>query len=266
MKKLILFLLPFILWGCQKKFNGVVNPPAAGTVQVKTVGTPSAFNYSIADSILPISITLSSSVDVKEVFCNLVAPDGPQINTDPLQLFDNGDITANSDTVKGDNTYSNRYPLSSSIVTGNIKIQFYVTDNSDNSKLMAVHYVKYTPGIPNEPPVISDLVAPDSAVLGTPDSLFVLTLKVTDPNGLKDISSVYFNSYIPPNGTPSGQNPYLLNDDGTNGDNVAGDGIYSITIVLPSTGVATGQYKWEFFAKDRSGALSNKITHYITIK
>ncbi len=266
MKKLILLLIPFLLGGCQKKFNDVVGSSSSSDIQVKKVVTADSFKYSVSDSLLSVSIELTSSDGVKEVYCDVYTPDDNQINTAPFQLFDNGNIPLNNDSLKWDNQYSNLFPLSRKYVSGNYKIQFYVVDNSGNTNLLAYHYFTFNPGAPNVAPVISDLVAPDTATIGASDLYLVITVKAQDGNGLQDIQSVYFNSYIPPNGNPSSNNPYFLTDDGSNGDVVAGDGTYTITIVLPSTGVNTGQYRWEFFAKDRSGAISNKITHYIVIK
>ncbi len=266
MKKILIIILPFLLWGCQKKFNDVVNADYSNEVEVKSVKIADSFTYSISDSLMPVSITLTSSADVNGVFCNLYDPDNNQLNSSPVQLFDNGNIAQNSDSLKGDNEYSNKIPMSSSYVTGSYKIQFYVNDNAGNMNFLAVHFFNYTPGQPNVAPVISDLVAPDTATIGTSDVYIVITLKVQDGNGLKDIQSVYFNSYIPPDGNPSSSNPVPLYDNGTNGDKTAGDGIYTATVTLPPTGVPLGTFRWEFFAKDRSGALSNKITHYIVVK
>jgi hypothetical protein len=59
-----------------------------------------------------------------------------------------------------------------------------------------------------------------------------------------------------------------LYDDGNttlHGDLVAGDGIYSLLIqVIPSN--EKGTYRFEFQAKDRSGALSNIINHSVLIQ
>ncbi len=269
MKKYILFLIPFLFWGCQKDFNNVVDIAGTNSVselQVKGVETADSFTYSTSDSLLTISIALTSSKDVSEVYCDIYSSDGNKINSGPFQLFDNGFITQNGDTVAGDFTYSNKFPLSSSYIAGNYEIQYFITSTSGTSKLIAVHYFQYTAGKPNVAPVISNLVAPSSATIGSSDVTMLITLDVHDDNGPNDIQSVYFNSYIPPSGSPSSNNPYYLNDSGQNGDAVAGDGTYSITIVLPSTGVTKGTYRWEFFAKDRSGAVSNKITHNIEIQ
>ena len=48
-----------------------------------------------------------------------------------------------------------------------------------------------------------------------------------------------------------------------NGDETAGDGIYSVIIIF--TGAPEGSYRWEFQAVDRGGLYSNKITHYVEV-
>lgn len=115
-------------------------------------------------------------------------------------------------------------------------------------------------------PVISNLVAPDTVTIGGDTTKIFLSVTVSDENGLSDINSVYFNSYIPPDGHPSSANPIKMYDDGTHGDQKAGDGIYSTYVVLPPTGVPHGTFRWEFFAQDKNGLLSNKISHNIVVQ
>jgi hypothetical protein len=61
-------------------------------------------------------------------------------------------------------------------------------------------------------------------------------------------------------------------DDGdpNHGDAIAGDGIYSSIVKLPSKQsnppVPLGTFRWEFQAKDRENKTSNIIIHYIVIK
>ena len=57
-------------------------------------------------------------------------------------------------------------------------------------------------------------------------------------------------------------------DDGNlalHGDQVAGDGIYSLLIQISSTN-DKGTYRLEFQAKDRGGKLSNIINHNLLIQ
>ena len=92
----------------------------------------------------------------------------------------------------------------------------------------------------------------------------LITVKAADENGLSDIKTVSFISHKPDSTT---NGPFYLLDDGEDfsGDQVAGDGIYSIIIkVLPSN--IKGTYRFEFQAEDRRGALSNIIKHNVVIK
>lgn len=116
----------------------------------------------------------------------------------------------------------------------------------------------------NKPPALSNLQAPDSVSLGNQDQTILLQVKATDPDGLNDIQKVIFNSFRP-NGQPSSGNPFLMHDDGSNGDITQGDGIYSLRIILPAT-TQTGVYRFEFQALDKSNGSSNTIIHRITVK
>jgi hypothetical protein len=51
---------------------------------------------------------------------------------------------------------------------------------------------------------------------------------------------------------------------GISGDDIAGDGIYSIIIQLPPN-TQKGKYRFEFQAIDKSNASSNILTHYIYV-
>jgi hypothetical protein len=69
---------------------------------------------------------------------------------------------------------------------------------------------------------------------------------VSDPDGLSDIDHV---ELFLEGGIPTGLS---FNDDGIDGDDVAGDGIYTFQILMPG-GLAPGQMTLEVVAFDRSG-------------
>ncbi len=120
----------------------------------------------------------------------------------------------------------------------------------------------------NQPPVLSNLQAPDTVALSSQDQLIQLRVRASDPNGLQDVVRVIFNSYRP-NGAPSSGNPFEMYDDGNrngpSGDEIRGDGIYSLRILLPAT-TQTGTYRFEFQAYDRAGATSNLLIHRMTVR
>lgn len=266
MKKIAFLFIPILLLGgCQKDFNNVVDSQA-GSYGVVSVNDFKVFTYSPQDSLIPFHIKFTSSTDIKSVSLDIFSPDGNQINAGPVQMYDDGNLSGQGDSKANDNTYSTLYPFEKSFAIGNYQVKFRVTDKYDNTSLAAIQTFRYENAQKNVAPVISDLTAPDTVAIGSEDTYIFLSVAVSDSNGLNDIASVFFNSFIPPDGHPSSQNPFSLNDNGDSGDKVAGDGIYSLTVVLPPQGVTKGTYRWEFQAKDRSGALSNKIIHNIVIK
>ncbi|MFH0989791.1 MAG: hypothetical protein V1799_07230 [bacterium] len=126
----------------------------------------------------------------------------------------------------------------------------------------------------NKAPVLSNLSAPDTVKLANQTQLLLLTVKVTDSDGLSDIQRVIFNSYRP-DGSSSSGNPFKMYDDGSesilfppegkSGDQVKSDGVFSLMISMPAT-TSTGTYRFEFQAFDRSNEPSNILIQRITVR
>jgi hypothetical protein len=267
MKKYIIILIPFIFWGCQKSFNSLVDAPST-TAQVINILTADSAAYHQADSTIVLSVQLSSSSGVKSVEANIIAADFSQVNTSPVILYDNGNLADNGDAKAGDNIYSNEFPLSTYYPNGRYTVQYYITDESNNTQLVAVHLFTFNNMQTNKAPVISDLSMPGNVSLG---SSFTFSLKVSDANGLSDIDSVYYQLYKP-NGTlvvnSQGISKFPLSDIGdtqTTGDVTAGDGIYTMKLTFPS-GQPTGSWKFQFKAVDREGSYSNIITQNVVVQ
>lgn len=161
------------------------------------------------------------------------------------------------------NTFIYRMLIDSSYAAGKkgrYTMKFYAVDqfgaHSDTVETMS--------GFANLPPEISNAAVPDTVTIPQTGSLQILiTVKVKDAQSLADIQQVWFDSYLP-NGNPSSGNPFLLYDNGLPydpnnpvavGDQVAGDGVYSLTIFLPA-GIPPGSYAFHFFAEDRAGQVT----------
>lgn len=88
--------------------------------------------------------------------------------------------------------------------------------------------------VSNTPPAIVDVQ--HSPVLPAVNQPILVTARVVDPNGLASLSVQYrvdpATSYA----------PLIMKDDGTGGDAVAGDGLYSATIPAQSSAVMIGFY------------------------
>jgi hypothetical protein len=265
MNKYLLFLIPLFLWGCGNKYDGVIDSGVTN-YQVTNVSSFPDFLFVSGDSSIVASVTFNSSAGIKSVYFNIIAPDGESLNSSPVALLDDGNNALHGDLTKGDNAFSNKYPFSQSFLNGKYTIQYYVLNSNDKSLLVAEHSFIYNNNITDIPPVVFNLVAPDTVTINSDTTFIPISIQAADSNGIKDIDIVFFNSFLP-NGNPSSQNPFLMFDDGKSyGDAVAGDGIYSLIISLPPTGVTKGTYRWEFQARDRGKKTSNIIIHNIVVQ
>ena len=266
MKKYIFILLSLLIWGCQKNFNSVIDPPQPIAKKI-SVMTNNSFSYSISDSSIQISIGLSDTTNVNSISCDIFGPGNSIINASPVSLnFTNALGIPNTSLVIKGLFYTTNFPMSQNSPSGNYQIKYYLTDYSGNTSTIAMNSFSYNNGLNSPAPVISNLICPDTAKIGKVNDTLFVSVFVQDSIGLWDVESVFFNSFIPPNGQASSTNPIPLHDDGTYGDKVAGDGIYSSYIILPPLGVTKGTYRFEFQAKSFNGKLSNKIIHNIVIE
>ncbi len=110
-------------------------------------------------------------------------------------------------------------------------------------------------------PVLFDLAAPDSIQRGSPFPAYIF-VSVYDPDGLDDVSAVYFEVTKPD--STAGENAVALRDDGQYGDSISGDGRYSVGI-LSSTDNQQGTYIFKFTAEDSQGDVSNHPEANVTL-
>ena len=271
MKKYLFFLIPLFLWGCSNKNNEIIDSGITN-YQVTKVNS---FNDSLFvpdDSSIVVNISFNSLAGIKSVFVNLIAPDESNLNSSPVPLYNDGNVALHGDTTKGDSTFSNKYPFSQSYLNGKYTIQYYLINSNNYTELVAEHNFIYNNNLADIAPVVSNLVAPDT-VSQLESGIVAINVSIAafDSNGAGDIQTVFFNSFLP-DGTPSQQNPIIMFDDGdpNHGDAIAGDGIYSSIVKLPSKvsipPVPLGTFRWEFQAKDRENKTSNIIIHNIVIK
>ncbi len=274
MKKLILkftkygillsvFSTALLFTGCVKEFDSVVDVRQMD-FKVTYVGIVDSFTFIPGDSVIFIRLGLNNPAGINKITAEIYSPDNKRLQGSPVELFDDGNSSI-GDFVKGDGVYSQKFPFSQFFPNGVYRIEYFSEDKYLNNYKVAVKSLNFNNGQSNIPPVVSNLQAPDTAFIGQQTTVIKLTLDVLDSNGQNDIESVFFNSFIPPNGNPSSGNPFIMYDDGTNGDDTAGDGKYTVLVQLPATGVTKGVYRWEFQARDGGKKLSNVIIHNIYI-
>ena len=163
----LLFLLlgSLTYLGCEKDFDSVIDQTPAN-FQVIGVRTIDSIRYIPGDSLVLLTVTFNSSRDLRSVFVDIFASDGNKLNQNSFILLDNGKAE-NGDFSAGDNTYSNKFPLSQFYPNGVYTIKYFAEDKNSSVKQVAVQNFKYDNGQANIAPIISNLVAPDSAKIDT---------------------------------------------------------------------------------------------------
>ena len=138
--------------------------------------------------------------------------------------------------------------------TSEFKCAITVIERGKSGSITEIVVISQNPSN-GHPPVISNLTAPDTVNTSLVTE-FLITVSVSDPEGLSDIQSVTRT-------TPS--NLVLnLNDSGVNGDVTAGDGVYTERVSVDPA-PPDGSYLFTFQATDRVGLKSNIIQKTIVI-
>jgi len=203
--------------------------------------------------------------DIETVQYRLFITGGGETGNSPLFMADDGDLAVSGDSTAGDGIFSNllNVPTSGSEPV-DFTLRFIATDKSGASsgEVGAVLVVTF-----DDAPYISRVVAPSMVQINpNQDIKILITVDARDPQGQGNISTVWFRSFKP-DGVEAGNSPIFLFDSGNmdEGDGVAGDGIYSRFIFLPSQGVTPGDFRFVFEAFDREANASNKIEHIMTV-
>lgn len=262
MNKIIITILLslFVFVSCENIPSDVIET-AEADFKLVSLSAPPEFVYTQQDSTFETTIEFSNPQSISRVWFNIITEDGTTMLKQNVAMI-GGSITPSE--IRG---YYGSTILGKGIPTGNYITEYYVEDNvsSGNDKVhkIASHNFLFISGQQNKPPVISNLIAPDSVVVVAPRSLINLHIKVEDENGLLDLREVYFMVFGP--GSTTG-NKVSMFDDGqeANGDDTAGDGFFSRIIEVTPTNTK-GEYRFEFEAVDRAGAVSNKIIHLLQV-
>jgi hypothetical protein len=234
--------------------DGHVGTPVEATVEINANSAPTLFNPVLPDTLvsgfdsLTLSVTALDSDyqdSVIRVWLEVEGSNKGEIDLEGPDADHHWSITIDSSFAAG--------------ILGNYPFQFYAEDTYQEiaGPLGQMVYVE------NTPPTISNLVMPDTMILPTQSEgsdTAALFLNVDDDQTLLDIpeNAVYFT--IVRNDTIPNPTVYPLFDNGTGEDQIAGDGIYSLGIVL-FWDDPIGKYTFTFKAKDMVEQESNPIIH-----
>ncbi|MCD6117237.1 hypothetical protein J7K93_09495 [bacterium] len=219
---------------------------------------PAAVTDSQADSLL-LRAKISDKqgiADVCSLFCKLYFP----LGNEPLAAFLLNNDGLSGDSLASDSIFSVKADIKKYAAgPGIYKVRFQAKDRGGLLSWPATgsFYLQ----IENNPPVLSNLSAPDT-VSRSNSGPFTLKIQVEDPQGYGDISKVWF-TVNKPDGSSTGT-IFKMSDNGEDGDQQAQDGIFSLTISISAQN-ETGDYEFIFRAEDKSGLQSEPVIHKIIV-
>ncbi len=252
------FLLFTILSGCEKDFDDVIDV-SYEDYQVSFVGgiKDTIDLKNPPDSLLELRLGFRSGSQIDKVYFDIYASDNSLLNPSPVEMHS-----------IGNNIFANQFILKRNYPVGNYNVKFNVTGSNGVNNLVAIGYFFFNNGQDNVAPALSNLMMADTIQAG---QTILFSVEASDSNGLNDIEYVFYEAYNP-NGdrvvNSQGIFQFPLFDDGKtqeNGDITANDGTFTVVLTFP-TNAQKGIWRFEFQARDRSGLLSDKIIHNISVQ
>ena len=262
MQKIVLLLLPLVLFGCDKTFDEIIDS-SPNSYQVANIeGIKDTIDLrNPGDSLLTVRVILQQGSEINYASFDLLDPDNVLINSSPVELI-----------FVNDTVYQNQLVMQEEFTNGKYTVNVFIVGTNGANNLAAVSTFRFNNGINYPPEIANTIIEPDTVTVTTTTVLFT-SVEATDPNGKNDIEQVFFVVYRP-DGT-SNNNRNQLYDDGSccplppgnepSGDDMEGDGVYS-RIIEVNENNDKGTYRFEFQAVDRGGKYSNKIDHFVLIQ
>ena len=263
-----------IFASCERKENSVVDSGGIAPLIAQVAISPSFINSDTMnvgsirqpDDVLTITTTLSARIQTSTLIP--ISVNYTITSSDSLRIVSSGTLQDDGrapDQTEGDGIFSGKASFQiRRVQIGTYAVQ--VSAESDRAYRSDAIILPLTVFRGNHPPIISDLVGPDTVQLGNQSQVILLRVIARDADGLTDVARVVFNSYKP-DSSASGGNPFLMFDDGltSHGDVKAGDGVFSLLVSLPSN-TQLGTYRFEFQAFDRSNEPSNIVILRLTVE
>jgi len=246
--------------------------------EIVNVSAPDSFSVNVADGIIQVVVSdIDGIEDVERVYFESQKSGSSQIRYEG-ELFNDGD-PEHGDLVAGDSVFSTILAVSFLIgKSGTYNLIFHAEDTfNEVNEIPFIHEISLS----NKAPDYSDLSVPSQiTVPAEPDEYAreLITIKVEDPEGLADIDQVYFYSLKPDLTFANSGQPIQMWDNGLPfniyssggevGDAVAGDGIYSFTLVAwgDTSRTMLGEYKLTFHITDKAGNMVGPLERQLTIQ
>ena len=129
--------------GCEKEYAEVIDPVQNVPPVVRNLQAPSVLNLHPTDT-LKVTISIEAydpdgKEDLKSVFFNSFLPDGSPSRSNPIYLFDDGNLQVNGDLVANDGIYSRIIILPPNTPKGTYRFEFEAIDKKNEVSNIITH-------------------------------------------------------------------------------------------------------------------------------
>jgi hypothetical protein len=237
-------LMVLLLWSCGPTYPDITdNEPEYPVPEFRQ----SYLNYNAQREELHCRVEVLYDMPVENVCAGLQLQGFVETQ---LQVTLN-DSALSGDALGGDRIFSRSIPLTRiDSIPGQVIVQYTV---QEAGSLVQTFYDTLELEA-NLPPLITGINMPDTLIRPESGSKeLLITVTVDDPNGKEDVTAVYFQ--VKNNTSGLWGQDFDCYDNGTNGDEKAGDGIFSRGLQISSENAAATNY-FRFRAKDRAANFS----------
>ena len=241
-------ILIFIVLSCSHK-----NPSAPVSPVVSDLRMGLDHNYSDSVSVSVMASDPQGVADIDSVWASY-----KYLRNEESRIVALHDDGLHGDSAASDGRYSATFAdRSGHFELGYYPIRIYARDMANNlsNRLDGVFWT-----VDGDLPVLCDALGPDTLHKEISEIGYI-TVVAHDLNGLSDIDSVY-TIITKPSGAEGSH--IRLYDDGTMGDSIANDGIFSSGIQSGPTNMP-GDYIFTFYAVDNENNFSNNPSIVITL-
>ena len=256
----------------------VHGPIIVPVVVVDAFGEVSRSNLTIqVDNQPPRLVSYEASPNIlgrgETVILNLGVVDGNGVASVQIDLRQHGGGLI--DLNRAGQTWNGPLEVPSSMPPGVVTLPVLMVDNAgasitvERTQSIGLHGapseldVPITVTIRNTPPDLANFTAGDGIIIlpGSGSSQHLLTIEASDPDGVNAVR-IRLNDLAP----PGRQTEFLpMRDDGTQGDRIAGDGVYSIQVTVGAN-LPTSGHSVEIIASDLAGEIGLSATFVVQVQ
>lgn len=247
---------------------------------------PDSFSVNLVPGLIQVTVSDSDGIDdIEQVYFESRKEGSSQIRYEG-DLYNDGN-PEHGDMIAGDEVFSTILDTSVLVAKkGKYHLLFHVVDSFNEKNIIVPEHDIL---LSNYPPRMSDVQVAERVAVPTGEEIKLepITVTVNDPEGLADIDSVYFysvkwDSTLADSVFANNGLPILLRDNGLPvnindpdgifvGDELAGDGIYTFTLVIKSDFIPPNdkdgriERTFKFYTSDKAGNKVGPIARKIEI-